>query len=256
MKEDQISILVSTLNEGINHLSQVVKIQHPRIIYLVVFQNTKGLPIPEYLNREDITVLESKSTGLSKSRNLAISNCKTTYGLIADDDIEYIEKGIKAVLKVIDTRDLDFAFFKIRTKQGEKPYKDYPTNEQVINELRIISSIEMLLNIKSLKLNKLRFDERFGLGNYLDRGEEKILLFDMLRCGLKGFYFPIDLVIHPYESSGKIRHEGFKYYFFEGAFLTRMERSKNYKMDRTFFRLGLPYYLGKYYVVLSSIFKV
>ena len=106
--EPLLTIIISTYDEGILELKKAIKIENPSIKYLIVFQNPKHIRIPDFLNRKDIDIIDSKTKGLSVSRNIGIENCKTPYALLSDDDVEYIEEGLDQVLEIIQKEKIEF----------------------------------------------------------------------------------------------------------------------------------------------------
>lgn len=250
--EPLLTIIISTYDEGILELKKAIKIENPSIKYLIVFQNPKHIRIPDFLNRKDIDIIDSKTKGLSVSRNIGIENCKTPYALLSDDDVEYIEEGLDQVLEIIQKEKIDFATFKIKTYDGEPEYNDYSSEKEEIKNIQhYISSIEILVNLQTLKLKKIKFDERFGLGTFLMRGEEEILIHDLQKKNSIGFYFPIYIVKRPFLSTGKIKLKEWKNYFIKGAFHQRIEKT-NYTLPPTNKLRDLKnsffYILGKIYI--------
>lgn len=202
--EDKITIIVSTLNKGVEKIQKLVSIQHPQLVYLVVFQNTTGTSIPSFLKREDIKVIEINSLGLSKSRNVGLRSCKTKYALFSDDDVIYFDNTVNDILESFATTQADVLTFKIKTGENEPDYKEYQPQQSHLNKLprtHFISSIEIAINVASIINNNISFDERFGLGTPMKKGEESIFISDCKRIGLNCIYIPIFIVCHPFESS-------------------------------------------------------
>lgn len=250
-----LTIMISTFGNRLLELEKTVQLHHPELSYLIIHQNYEGIPIPSFLLRNDIRIVSTNTVGLSKSRNIGIKNCKTKYALVADDDIEYIPQGIESVLKIIRNEKPDFAAFKILTDKEEPPYKAYTEEKQSIEKIsHSISSIELLLNITEIKSKGLFFDQRFGLGTILKKAEEEILVEDMKSQKLKGTYYPIYIVKHPFESTkDKTFRESFRH-FLKGAVSQRTHKSfilpENIsalrKIKNTVF-----YNLGKIYILLT-----
>lgn len=252
-----LTVLVSTLNEGIYNLEKTVSLKRPDLCYLIVHQTIKQIQTPEFLLREDIKVISSPTKGLSKSRNIAIKNCATEYALIADDDIEYIFEGIDEVINIIKSQKPDFATFKIKTPDFEPEYKKYCLESFRIGNKKnhFYSSVEILLNVKSLKKNHIYFDERFGLGTPLKSGEEEILINDLVANKLMGQYYPIYIVKHPHESSGKQkRSHNFKI-FMKGALAARTNNYVYKSSSKHLFRKILDYSVY-YYGILYINYKL
>ncbi len=248
-----LTVLVSTKGDGIFSLKKTVSLQYPEICYLIVHQTKKQLKLPEFLKREDIKVISTATTGLSKSRNIAIKNCNTDYGLIADDDIEYIPEGIERVIKIIKSEKPDFATFKIKTLEGEPEYKNYAERSfNIAQEFHhYYSSIEILLNVKLLKKKKIYFDHRFGLGTKINAAEESILIYDMVANNLVGNYYPIYIVNHPFDSSGKQGSGQNLKIFIKGALAARTNNFNHKIKGNSRLRKVLNYfiyYYGVFYI--------
>lgn len=223
-----LTILISTLEEGIKRLDRAVRIQHPLIRYLIIHQAQRGSDLPYFLKqRPDISVVTSTSRGIAISRNIGLRHCQTPYALIADDDVEFLPDGLDKLLHVISSEKPDFALFKIKTPNGQPAYKAYPDAPYAVSELKHwVSSIEIVVNADKVKAERLWFDERFGLGSKLGYGEEEIFVTDMIQRNWKGVYFPVYIVVHPFESSGK-QERGFRQrHFFQGAFDCRTGRRR------------------------------
>lgn len=251
-----LTILISTLNEGVLGLKNLISINHPEIRYLIVHQNHNNISLPDFLKRDDIEVVDTKTKGLSKSRNIGLKRCTTDYALIADDDVEYVETGLMKILEIIRTIKPDFASFKIQTPDNEPPFRLYKTEKYSFDKGYIsIASIELLLNIYSLKENNILFDERFGLGTRLRQGEEEILIHDMLQKKLNGYYFPYFIVKHPYESTGTRPIKESRKYFLKGAFAKRLNNKTeipNYSSSIRNLKNSIFFNLGKCYISLTS----
>lgn len=246
----KLTVLISTLGNGIHGLEQTIRIQHAALRYLIVQQTSGEYKIPAFIrSRADIDIIQSPTRGIAISRNIGLQHCRTTYALIADDDVEFLPDGMRALLEII-SRDArpDFALFKIQTPNGQPPYKDYPAEPYKVKKLKHwVSSIEIVLNVKKAKREKLRFDERFGLGTGLQGGEEEIFVTDLIRNNWKGHYYPIYLVKHPFESSGKAPKSRRDHFFFQGAYDARVGK-------RTSPRNTLLDYLRKPGLVMSAFY--
>lgn len=251
-----LTIMISTMNNNITNLRKVVEIQHPDICYLIIHQNHKNVSIPNFLNRDDIKIIKSSTRGLSKSRNIGLRNCRTEYALIADDDVEYIEDGIKNVLHILKTTKLDFATFKIKTPFDQPEFRDYKESVYSFSNGRIqIASIELIVNVKEVLNKKIQFDERFGLGTILRQGEEEILINDLLKLNLVGSYYPIYIVKHPFESTGTKSIKESQKFFIKGAFSKRIESKMilpKYKSTFRTLKNNLFYHLGRVYILVTK----
>lgn len=203
-----ISILISTIDERIKQVKNVLLEPREDIEYIISHQYTSEefKEIPQELLREDVTISQLEGSGVTRSRNNALTLAKGDIGLFADDDVTYRDYYLDKVKKVFqDHPDLDIALFKIKTRPGEPEYKHYPDHKtQITKDVFSISSVEIAFRISSIKNSDLSFDERFGAGHDLLIGsEETIFIEDCLDQGLKIIFFPEYVVEHPYDSTIK-----------------------------------------------------
>lgn len=143
-------------------------------------------------------------TGLSKSRNKALTHSDRDICIISDNDVFYSKDYIEIISKAFERYpDADAITFQVQTPEGEM-YKKYSDSFFWHNKLSLakVSSIEIAFRRKSVLEKNIKFDERFGLGSKFPTSEEYIFLSDCLSKGLKIAYVPGIIVFHPKESSG------------------------------------------------------
>ncbi|SHE35416.1 Glycosyl transferase family 2 [Fodinibius roseus] len=203
-----ISILVSTIDEGIKRVKNVLLEPRDDVEYIVSHQYTSDRyrEIPDELKRRDVTISQIKGKGVSRSRNNAIKHASGEIGLFADDDVTYRNSYIDIVKETFrENTDIDIALFKIKTRTGEPEYKEYPEARLELKKTSFsISSVEIGFNIEKIKNAGLYFDERFGAGRELIVGaEETVFIEDCLKHGLKVLYVPEYIVEHPFLSTIK-----------------------------------------------------
>lgn len=219
----KLTVIISTFGPRVAFLDQLIQNENKQVIYIVVHQNHEGVQIPDFLKRDDVTVIQTKTKGLSKSRNIGLANCKTAYALLADDDVSFFGDSFDRVIDSLDRPDIDLAVFKIKTFDGEPAYKKYPTEPYILNDgaKHWVSSVEIAFKTVKVKEKGIYFDERFGLGTHLKSGEEQLFVNDSIKSGLICQFFNEYLVIHPFESSGKKNSSNIFKEFYKGAFAKR-----------------------------------
>lgn len=195
-----LDILVCTFNKGIVRVADLLREPQEGIQYIVSYQynDERYLDlIPDELkNRSDVVLFEHRGQGLSANRNLALEKSKADLYMFADDDERFTDTTFRTIFDTFEAHpDIDVAFFTATTYTG-KPLKDYPDEEFVMNGMPstyAISTIEMVCR-RGVK-EKVRFDERFGLGaQFLTCGEEEIWMYDAVKAGLTMRFFPIKTV--------------------------------------------------------------
>lgn len=203
-----IQLLISTYNERLQKVETMLLPPMDGVSYLISHQYLKEefRTIPTSLIRNDVSIFQLNSTGLSANRNNCLRNATGDILMILDDDVRLSPEYILKVRAFFSSGKVDVACSKIRTMSEEPEYKDYPSKEfqmKRIIQLKAVSSIEISLRMRSFKNKEIWFDERFGLGAIAGSGEELIFLSDCLRKGLNIRYFPEYTVEHPNKSSVK-----------------------------------------------------
>lgn len=177
------------------------------VAYLVSCQSDPA-PLPAALERPDVEVVFTPTTGLSRNRNNALSHATAPYALIADDDLSFYPKGLKAVIDTLDKNPgIDIAAFRI-----DSPSKrTYPHGEHdLFTPYRHYCpcSAELAVRPASLRDHDVWFSPEMGLGSpSMHSGEESLLLLSAKRKGLKGRFFPITICRHPHDSTGQARQD-------------------------------------------------
>lgn len=202
----QLNVLISTIDEGIYKVKNVILDYRKDVSYIISHQYTdeKFKIIPKELIRDDILISHISGKGVTKSRNNAIRLAKGEIGLFSDDDVTYNNEYIDKVLETFSHNDfLDVAIFKMK-KPGDFPdHKNYPKEPIKIRELPFsIGTIEIAFRINQIKKEHIFFDERFGAGQKLLIGsDENIFVLDCIKKGLNVWFFPEYIVNHPREAT-------------------------------------------------------
>ncbi|HHF2852442.1 TPA: glycosyltransferase [Vibrio diabolicus] len=203
-----INVLISTLNDGIERLMFGNFPEDEAVTYIVVHQIKDSYVLTESIkewleSRVDFLYYSSSDSGLSKSRNLALSKSFSDVVVFCDDDVSYVNEAFDIIKSSFDGN-VDIATFKVKTPDG-LDFKKYNSNAFVHTNKTIfkVSSIEVAAKRESIMKKEVKFDERFGLGTQLPASEENIFLLDCFNKGLNLKYFPKTINLHPIESSGR-----------------------------------------------------
>lgn len=161
-------VLICTTLPRLHKALQVPLPPMPGISYLISVQGG----VPDYTpGRADIRIVWMTEMGLSRNRNLALSEARGDVLVIADDDNEPVQETLKSVAGIFEEHP-DWDIIQLR---GEGSGKPFPAP--------YVSSWELVL--RRATAGKLRFDERFGLGSrHLACGEEEVFCHAAQRRGL------------------------------------------------------------------------
>ena len=221
----KLSVLVSTLDAGINRVEAVLLGPLPNVNYIVSHQVTADQYriIPPELKREDVLLKQIEGRGMSRNRNSTLNLADGDIAILADDDVRYKPHYFQTVIEAfIADPQLDVACFKIATLPGEPEYKDYfPQPYSLNNESHhYISSIEIAVRLSSIRNKGVTFNEHFGLGSpFVQFGEEAVFIFDCVKGGLNVKYIPEYAVEHSSTSAATKQPEfGEVRVIFKGAY--------------------------------------
>ena len=199
-----IEVLIATMNRtSISFIEKMFpydKLEGLRL--LIINQTNPGLECVS--NFENIRVINSYETGLSKSRNLALKNAIGDICLIADDDVEYV-KDFEEIVKHTYNRIVNpsIVLFKIDTFTGAG-FRVYPKRSKRLTnrkEIKPIASIEITFKREHIVTKNIEFNTLFGLGSYFTAGEEYLFLKDTLKKDLIVYFENQTIVKHSLEKS-------------------------------------------------------
>ncbi len=206
-EEIKLQVLICTMGEaGIRRVAAGAHPRVPGVEYLVSWQLPDGdCPIPPELRRPDFRIVKSATAGLSCNRNLSINNASAPICLISDDDIDYKEEALLLIIsKFAENPDIDIATFQY-SGADSKYYPSYSFNLKKPAKGYYATSFEIAFRLKSVLKTGIRFNERFGIGAEFPAGEEDLWIFDLLKSGLNGVYFPEIIAVHAGETTGTRR---------------------------------------------------
>ncbi|SHE76975.1 Glycosyl transferase family 2 [Psychroflexus salarius] len=179
-----------------------------RDLNLVIINQSKTQELKSPCSKH--CIINSTEFGLSKSRNLALENCKTNFAVIADDDVIYEPDCLINYVETINTYQ-NVALFSFQMLNFENQLaKKYPKTSCLFRRApkKIkASSVEMLLNTNLIKSNQLKFDQQFGLGAVFESGEDEVFLNEILSEKLRWYFINKIILKHPEQSTGQKQHE-------------------------------------------------
>ena len=200
-----LEILISTFGKnGLDRVKQMYLPEIDNVSYLVSLQNPykEEILYPEVLKRSDIRIIETDSIGLGLNRNHSLLNATGDILLIADDDLVYKRDGIIKIKELFESNDdLDFATFQYAGGDN-KIYPEYSFNLKTEPRGYYITSFEIAIRRESLPLD-IQFSRYIGAGmNLFGSGEENLFVYRLIQAGLKGMFYPIEIVRHPALTTG------------------------------------------------------
>lgn len=215
---------------GEDGMKRVLEHRHPRVEgvrYLVSWQMPEGeATVPEDISRrEDFDVIISNDRGLARNRNHALDyECDSEYALLADDDVDYSEEGLKKVIQGFEEHPAaDILCFRYRC--NGKYVKNYGEGKMDVKRPPFgwyPTTFEIAYRRKSL--GKVRFNENMGIGSgKLVAGEDTVWFYDMLKSGANGWILPLDICEHNQSTTGERCAREPEFLEAQGAILTHIK---------------------------------
>ena len=202
-KKNNLEILISTTKK--NNLDFIKKIffENGKDNYPILIINQSENTLSS--NKDNIRIINSKSRGLSNSRNIALENSFEKYCLFADDDIIYKKGFYKHIVEEFEqNKKADIITFMMEDENGNlfKQYKNQTKHDK--KSIREVNSVVIAFKRHAIIENNIKFDPLFGLGGTFETGDEYIFLRDCLDKNLNIFFCKKTILKHNSVSSGKL----------------------------------------------------
>lgn len=203
-KYPRLSVLIATFQpEGIRRVEAMRLPEVEGVEYVVSWQEHEDAPVPEALSeRKDVRIFRLSEKGVSNNRNNAMAHARGELMLMSDDDLIYTPENLLTVIQAFDTlNDADYISFRYEGPAGKR----YPKDVMPLNPLPKGFSqccFEIALRRNALT-DTLRFNPLFGPGApYLKAAEDEVFLLEALRKGVKAYFYPATICIHPDLTTG------------------------------------------------------
>ena len=191
---NKLEVLLSILNmDDINYIDSL-KITGNAVVINQCDDNGRENITRRSVRGSDQAVKYVKTTerGLSKSRNLAISESSADICILCDNDVVYEDNYEELILNEFEKhKDADIIVFYIKRK--EKPVPNYDS-ERKMNYLSVLKIFSPEIAFRRESIKDIKFNEDFGAGSgkYI-MGEENVFLYDALKKKKKIYYVPVKI---------------------------------------------------------------
>ena len=203
MSDALLTVGFSTLAERVNNIEPPrLSIAH-KVFLSIQDPHNSSEPLPTNFVFDSV---KSSERGVAKSRNTVLRNADTKYLLFADDEIVFLDRGIKLALEYLEEHpECDLVLTQALDTTGalRKRYSKKRVQLTKFNSAKA-ATYEMIVRVDTIKSKDVYFDETFGAGvsNYI--GDEYIFIADLINKGGTAMFLPITIAIHPKESSGSL----------------------------------------------------
>lgn len=190
---------------------------------LIVNQCDSNAYLEEEREFGKVRMISTTDRGLSKSRNLALSNSFADICVICDDDIVYKPEYGKIIINAFaELPDADVIVFNVNSVNPEiRPQERLFNKARKIPKYKTYSSVHIAFQRKRILDKKLQFDVRFGSGSGLfSMGEDSLFFTQIHKSKLIAYTYPAVIADLSSESSTWFKGYNEKYFYDVGAFLS------------------------------------
>lgn len=203
-----IDMLYSTYKDRIymlkNNLPQ--KIVGVKIIIIHQVDELDNYEIDFLLNRDDILYVPSFTTGVARSRNIAINCASSDIIMFCDDDVIYEPEAIKEVISLYKSNS-NYKAVTFAYKKGNRGYGRFSLTPYTHSLLSILSvgTIEVSCLLTAVKNANAKFPENLGAGEKYFLCDEPVFLSKLVKkYSNEIVYKPLIIGSHPEIASGVV----------------------------------------------------
>lgn len=240
---EKIQILISTqnlLNDF--QVSKLIKNMNIKSNYLIVNQTNKN-----EINIKNSKVITKNEKGLSKSRNLAISKAEEEIVVLADDDVKYIKDYEKIIIEAYQKyKNVDIICFFVESMNEKRKTKRMLTGKIGYIRANKIASFEITFRKKAILDNKIKFNEKFGAGTELNRGEEQLFLYEAIKNKLKIIFINKKIANVKQDNSSWFNKMDEDFFIIQGKVFKEMSK-------KFYILLCIQYAIRKYFFYRKNI---
>jgi len=215
----RVEILLSALEGNVDEILSKLNFSTD-----VLFVNQTSKNHNYVINKQDylVRVIETKTRGLARSRNIAFDNANGDILLLCDDDVTFVDNYEEIVLKAFkELPHADIIVFNIDRINTEWHRKAPFTKISRASRFRTYGSVGTAIKKESYLKYNLEFDENFGAGSCYSSGEDSILFRDANRKGLQIYTYPETIAIVDFSESTWRDTEYDKIVMDKGALIAR-----------------------------------
>lgn len=206
----KFSLLLPTLGEKPKELRRLfdsLEMQEYKIFEIIIVSQSNFDLIDEIINEYNFQYkhIKIEKKGISIARNEGLKHISGDILHLTDDDCWFHKDSLKNVYNNIIEKNPDIITFKSYDPILNKYPKQFHEKEIMGLSKRFLLkqvSYDIYTNLNKVKVEDLKFDERFGVGQVYNSGEENIYLMDLYNKGYKNIcYIPEIIAYHPIKNN-------------------------------------------------------
>lgn len=187
-KEMPFQVLIPTMfkdsEEEIRKLLLHLNVDSPTI---VANQTNRDLTYSFEYNGNEITVIDTKTRGVSVNRNILLENLKASIGLFIDDDCALFPNYQETITTFFVKNKNDAAFFNGVIKSDRKINNKHTTYVIRFKDLSHSGGTGFAISKAAIEKYHPRFNEKLGTPNYIYSGEDSFFVNELIQKKMRIF---------------------------------------------------------------------
>ncbi len=184
-----VQLLVSCVNAKVDELIAKMQISSDAII---VNQCNQYAYEEREINGRQIRIFHMKERGVGLSRNHALLRASTSYALLSDEDIEYVEDYESLIIDEFGKHlDADMLLFQVDVESERRTYTNADYGR--VNRFNCGRYPAFCMAFRTEKMHEVgvTFSILFGGGAMYSNGEDSLFIRSCIKKGMKVYKTPV-----------------------------------------------------------------
>lgn len=223
----KLQVLVATMNQKDFSLVDKMNLNSDTI-----FANQSDYMSDDIIEKNNhiYRMVTTKTRGVGKNRNIALTYASGDIYLLADDDILYYEGYEQKIIDAFRKNPgADAVIFNIETV-GREVKRRMNNKIQKVNLLNFqnYGAVRLAFKREAFQKANVCFSELFGGGTYYSHGEDSLFIREFLRAGMSVYTSPEYIGEVNQEESSWFTGYGNKFFYDQGALMKAMFPKMNF----------------------------
>lgn len=175
------------------------------------------------IEKDEKQIKSFNEIGVSKSRNNGIKYANCDIAIFSDDDMVY-ENNYEEIIKkaYVKYEDADIIIFYVESMNKIRKYKKIKSRKLKWLDIMKVRTPEITIKLKSIKEKNIKFDENFGPGGTIGKGEETVFLNECIKNNLKIISVPKKIGTVKNKESTWFKGFNEQFFFYQGSIFKKI----------------------------------
>ena len=247
----KLQVLVVTMNQKDFSLVDKMNLNSDAI-----FANQSDAMSDDMIEKNNHTyrMITTKTRGVGKNRNIALTYASGDICLLADDDLFYCDNYEQIIINAFEKKpDADAMIFNIKTvgRAVERRMNNRVKKVTLLN-FQNYGAVRLAFRREALQKANVYFSELFGGGTCYSHGEDSLFLRQLLNKGMSIYTSPEYIGTVNQEKSSWFNGYGDKFFYDQGVLMKAMFPRMNVIYSSIYYPLRFSRISGKSPVYIAG----